>query len=418
MMGFATSTFAAGELLGNYVFGQLLGLSELPCTTTTDVDYDVFKKVPVMFRVYAMVYFVSTLLGTILLPDPKEVMLRVRLHGVLEVQPQKTNKDEHIGDIQAVVRTARHYQTLIKKKLYVLLLPVMTLTVSACGSLVIENVSQIGLKINNLSEDSVTSAETWATLSGVVGRLVWGIVADAIGYHLAMAVIGILSGSLYFSLTYIKIAGFFQLWTCMMAFTFAGNFATVPTAVTELFGSEKFSIYFPIAYAGIAFGVAISYGQSSNLVSSFDDGTRTTVVTLSFVVGLANLIIFPLRYLRFADPGCSATNSNPTSSKAVSSSGLIQHSSVDISQRNLRSCSSLNSSNDMIPTADPTPLFAPQNRQFSALPETSLTSLPSITNCHRKFSTLPRSPSPSVDSPPPPTQHVGRMPTTISPPQA
>ena len=412
MMGFATSTFAAGELLGDFVFGQLLGLSELPATTATVVAYDVFKKIPNMFRVFAVIYFISTLLGTLILPDPKEVMLRVRLHGLLEV-PEKTNDVD--GDVQGVARTAKYYQAIFRKRLYVLLLPVMTITMSACGSLVIDNTSQIGLRINNLSDDSVTTAATWATLSGVVGRLVWGVVADAVGYHLTMGCISILTGALYFSFSYTKIAGFFQLWTCMMSFAFAGNFATIPTAVTELFGREQFSIYFPIAYFGIAFGVAISCGQSSNLVSSLNDGSRTTIVVLSFIVGFSNLLIFPLRYLRFADPGCTTT-SNHTSSKAVSSSGLIHHSSAEVSQRNLRSCSSLNSSNDLIPTADPAPSFAPQHRQFSALPETSLTSLPSISNCHRKFSTLPRSPSPIVDSPPPP--HISRMASTISPPHA
>eukprot|EP01059_Diplonema_ambulator_P013116 TRINITY_DN23644_c0_g1_i1.p1 TRINITY_DN23644_c0_g1~~TRINITY_DN23644_c0_g1_i1.p1 ORF type:complete len:554 (+),score=72.54 TRINITY_DN23644_c0_g1_i1:66-1664(+) len=376
MIGFATSCFATGEIVTYYFMGYLLDLTQLPLNDEEEIPYENFKHVPSMFRYSAMLFMCSVLVGGFLLPEPKEIMV----HGVVQYSPFISFQPEE----ENRPRFAK------VKKWYFWLLPTMTYISFTAGTLVAMNYVDVGVRLTSISRDTASKIGDWAVISGIIGRLIWGLIADAFGYHNALLAVGVSMASLVLSFGFIHNTGLFHFWSCLLYFAWSGNAAVLPTTVAELFGSTDFTLHFSITYAAAAGGILSAALLSTPFTDSFDNG-QASLMVMAFIIGTGNMLIFPLRYYNDKDdaehlsghPSISQTNSG-SARQGAAAAATAQPNVTGTT--NKTTTSSHNSSDQ--------PEFFSAFRSYSRTPAGSYQ--PEISpprHPPRRFSTLPRASS-------------------------
>eukprot|EP00754_Rhynchopus_humris_P036683 Rhum_TRINITY_DN18777_c0_g1::Rhum_TRINITY_DN18777_c0_g1_i1::g.168385::m.168385 len=331
LIGFTTACFSAGEIVQNQIAAYLLDLSSLPGEDST-IPYEVYKRLPWLFRSLSLIYVCCLVVGTVALPDPKEVMLRVQFDarynfdGAAQHVPSPTSHHLRLSQLFSRGEPPANSPSWNKdgllaryplvKQWYFWLLPLMAFITFFAGSLVTTNAAGIRERVvaGGGTDDSFDS-EKWAHVSGLAGRLAWGLVADALGYHYALVGSACLSGSFILSYGFVRNISLFHMWTCCVWFSWAGAPAVIPTAVGEIIrdgmNAEHFAFYYPLVFLGSGFGLAAAYAVRTKFLSLLDDELTGTLVALAFIVGTAALFMFPVRYYR--TPGSSGSE-HPVSS--------------------------------------------------------------------------------------------------------
>ena len=399
LMGFASACFASGELVQNVITAVLLRLDEMPGEDDV-VEYEVYKRLPFALRLLALYYASALFAGAVCLPDPKEVMLRVQFeaqyHLLQRGRPRSqtltgsTNDPAFDGPNAAEENTRtglRHVRDLVEKlccgqggiytgyplvrEWWFWLLPVMTFCTYVSGTLVTQNYSDIRLQVvASTAEDDTFDAEIWARVASIAGRLIWGMVSDAAGYHYALMGVSVTSGAFCLSYPFVRNNGLFHMWSAIIFFAWSGNPAIVPAFVSEMLGGNEFSVYYPLVALGACFGIGVGYAVSDSFVDTL--GTPTLVV-MAALMGLSNIAIFPVRYFRTPSEEQQITSgkwpsgsqeqvSNKDRQSEQTQSGGIENQNSGAMQRgHARSNSSSSQQFDFPPAGGVSDL----NRQFS-----------------------------------------------------
>ena len=102
--------------------------------------------------------------------------------------------------------------------------------------------------------DFVLVASLAALFNGA-GRIVWGKIADSIGFKMTMMIMFVIQAILmllYFATNVNWF--FFLLMTCLIFFCFGGNLALFPTGTSDLFGSKNMGKNYGFIFIG--YGIA------------------------------------------------------------------------------------------------------------------------------------------------------------------
>eukprot|EP00755_Sulcionema_specki_P019510 Sspe_Gene.69657::Locus_41071_Transcript_1_1_Confidence_1.000_Length_2351::g.69657::m.69657 len=421
MLGLVTGAVVLGAIVLNYIMGKLLGRSELDCDTSVVIEKEVYDKIPMMFRVVACYVAGSVGIGSICLPKPREVKLwkyspppadsllslphphgdhrsanaltptyHSFLNSRIQNQPETTPPSQ-------VPRGTKLLQTG-----HFWLLPIMAFIFSINGSIIEQNYRDIGTEVTGLTVTDASNVCNYLLLSSLIGRILWGLLSDMVGYHVTLLSISVVMGSLLMSYGFIHSAGVFQLWTCLLFFAFNGIYSGLPAAVAHIFGTENFTFNYSIAFLGLGFGSGVAALMSSLVRDSLNKG-QTMLIVMAFLAGSANLLIFPVRFIFTMSSESSQGHMNShTRQSSVRSASYLRAPSASSSTASLRSpreTPTIRTSprrpappprgkrgSGQTPHLEGVSLWEQHCRTNSVISETSITATPST---RKFFSTLP-----------------------------
>eukprot|EP01035_Chromulina_nebulosa_P019271 gene19271-25128_t len=200
---------------------------------------EVYENFPKMLRTLAFIYAGVSLVGTILVSEPKEI--------------KSDDKSK-----AAAVETEVPGLTLVEsgKTAQFWLLWSMAITSASAGLNVASVYKQFAALAPALKGDSFQAlVGGFGALSNGFGRLFWGTISDKIGFKNSFATLTILQAIVHFLYPYSKSSkGLFLSMTCLCYFCLAGNFALIPPAVLRIFGPKSGATIYGVIYS--AFGVA------------------------------------------------------------------------------------------------------------------------------------------------------------------
>jgi OFA family oxalate/formate antiporter-like MFS transporter len=130
-------------------------------------------------------------------------------------------------------------------------------------------------------------------LSNGFGRLLWGLIADKIGFKKSFTILTLLQMTLmatYSSSIWSKQV--FAAHTCMLFFCLAGNLALMPSAAQRMFGPRAGATTYGVMFS--AFGIASVFGSSLTKALSASYGWAGTFNVLAVLSVLATVIVSQL----------------------------------------------------------------------------------------------------------------------------
>lgn len=111
--------------------------------------------------------------------------------------------------------------------------------------------------------EQVTTDDRFLSIVGAVsscfnllGRILWGVMADVTSYKLALVLQVAMSTCLLFTFYATSAGGkaMFAIWLCSMFFCIGGNFSLYPSLVAQLYGTENIGINYSLVYSSQIFG--------------------------------------------------------------------------------------------------------------------------------------------------------------------
>ncbi|KAJ9452314.1 hypothetical protein DIPPA_00993 [Diplonema papillatum] len=293
MTGFVFSCVATGELLHCYILGGVLGLSQLPEDTDASIVYEVHKKMPWMMRVLALCFLGCQILGGLIIPEPHEIK-RVS---------QPSNEPSRFLALApkslSVLHVSKPRRRLLQKWYFWLFL-LMVLGNFTAGTLVTLNYIDVGVNVASLSRHTASTSADWVIVAAAVGRLIWGLLIDAFGCIPATMGVTVLCGASYLAYGFIRNAGLYHLWSTIVFFNWEGNLVVLPTVCIELFGRPGFAFHYPLVFQCTTIGTVFAILLSGSFRDSILNKT-TSMISIAFIVGCLNLLLYPVKYYSTKD---------------------------------------------------------------------------------------------------------------------
>jgi len=250
--GFITGVAVAGFGLGSFVFNYLIKFLANPQgLQSNDPKFaaEMAKTVPIMFVVLGIIYLIAIIIGSKTLQNPPDGWLP---EGWTPAAPKKGS-----------LVSSRNYERkeLVRMRQSYLLMFAFLLS-AMCGLIVIGSFAAFATSTDAQGNyiyaigtvDFVLVASLAALFNGT-GRIVWGKIADSIGFKMTMMIMFVIQAILMFLYFTTNVNWvFFLLMTCLIFFCFGGNLALFPTGTSDLFGSKNLGKNYGFIFIG--YGVA------------------------------------------------------------------------------------------------------------------------------------------------------------------
>ena len=266
--GIAVAGFGAGAFLFNYLIKWFSVLT-----------------VPIMFLLLGIIYLAFVVGGAMTLTNPPEGWTPAGW------TPPPPSEDTGISGLDL------NRKEMVKLHQFWILWAAFILT-AICGLMTIGAYSSFAKSdatylINNI--DFLVLVGSLAALFNGIGRVFWGKMSDIIFYKKAMMISFIIQAFLMLTLFFTSGSNvFFLIWVCSIYFCYGGNFATFPTATSDLFGTKNLGENYGIVFT--AYGIAGFLGATMVLtfVTLFG-GYMVLFIAMGIMSILAAIIIFILK---------------------------------------------------------------------------------------------------------------------------
>jgi len=139
-------------------------------------------------------------------------------------------------------------------------------------------------------------AAFWFWISAAAGGVVWGVFSDRFSQRLMLFAMFLIQTAVFFSFFFIcSGAKGLILATCLVGFTFGGNFALFPVLAAEGYGdrnfSRNYSLLFTAALIAAIFGLLVSAPLKDALGIGGDPSRWIRLFTVSGVFSVASTVI-------------------------------------------------------------------------------------------------------------------------------
>jgi OFA family oxalate/formate antiporter-like MFS transporter len=246
--GVAVAGFGAGSFVFNYVIKFLANPQGLQ-SNDSKFPAEMAKTVPIMFVVLGIIYLIAIIIGSKTLQNPPDGWVP---EGWTPSAPK-----------QGSLVSSRNYERkeLVRMRQSYLLMFAFLLS-AMCGLIVIGSFAAFATSTDSRGDyiyaigtvDFVLVASLAALFNGA-GRIVWGKIADSIGFKMTMMIMFVIQAILMFLYFTTNVNWvFFLLMTCLIFFCFGGNLALFPTGTSDLFGSKNLGKNYGFIFIG--YGVA------------------------------------------------------------------------------------------------------------------------------------------------------------------
>jgi len=250
--GLITGVAVAGFGLGSFIFNYLIKyLANPQGLLSNDPKFatEMIKTVPMMFVVLGIVYVIVIIIGSKTLQNPPD---GYKPEGWTPAPPK-----------QGSLVSSRDYERkeIVRMRQSYLLMFAFLLS-AMCGLIVIGSFAAFATSTDSTGKfiyaigtvDFVLVASAAAIFNGA-GRIVWGKIADSIGFKMTMMIMFVIQAILmllYFTTNVNWV--YFLIMTCLIYFCFGGNLALFPTGTSDLYGNKNLGKNYGFIFIG--YGVA------------------------------------------------------------------------------------------------------------------------------------------------------------------
>ena len=270
--------FGAGGFIFNLIGTKLVnpkGLNPVNGAFPQEV-YDNFPK---MLRTLSLLYALTATIGSSMISEPPVKVTTASTKTVASVLPG-------VG-VSEALNTPQFW-----------LMWAMIIASASASLNVAASYKMYAMSSETLSGDSFQAAiGGFGALFNGGGRLIWGLIADKIGFKSSFTILTILQASLMLSYSFAtgsRLA--FAANTCMLFFCLAGNLALMPSAAQKMFGPKAGATIYGIMFS--AFGIASVFGSmlTKALAASYGwPGTFNTLAGLSLVATAIVTFLTPIQ---------------------------------------------------------------------------------------------------------------------------
>ncbi|MHA1776629.1 MAG: L-lactate MFS transporter [Promethearchaeota archaeon] len=279
--GIAVAGFGAGAFIFNLIATAYVN----PQKIVDPSDPSILARVPGLFILLAIIYFVMIIAGSITLRNPPEGYIP---KGWTPPAPKEGEAPE-LG-----VEIPRNQA--IKLPQFWILWGMFVLT-AAAGLFTIGYYSTFGKDATWSSDVFLSSVGSWAALFNGLGRIVWGKLADIMGYKkVHLITFGFQSVLMLTFALSINSQVMFFIWVCLIYFCFGGNFSLYPTGTADLFGAKNLGPNYGVIFT--AYGIAGVTGAvlAKPLGSALGPwGLFVTMGILGIIALVLNFILKPIK---------------------------------------------------------------------------------------------------------------------------
>ena len=209
-------------------------------------------------------------------------------------------------------------QMITKPNFY--LLWIMFLCVGTATALVSSLYKSFGLEKVTRDDQFLTIAGSVSAFFNLLGRILWGVLADLTTYKLAFVLQGAMMSSLLVTFYATSEVGkvMFFFWICGIFFCIGGYFSLFPTATARGFGQHNVSVNYGLLFTSQIVGGALAGFISQKLVLLIDwYGVFFLVGGLSCVEFIIALVYRHKRYIRLRRPDDLHTSATRSEESAI-----------------------------------------------------------------------------------------------------
>ena len=256
---------------------------------------DLLERVPYSFLILGGTYAVMQLIGCVFLVDPPPPKIYVQLSQNDDGPIQEDSKSTTLSTKQQKESPSHEdvkpLKMLLRLNFY--LLWIMFMLAGLSTSFLTSLYKQFGLE--EFGNDHFLSAVgSVSSVFNLLGRLLWGLLADIVTYKFALVLeIGFMT-FLLFTL-FITTAGghwMFLFWMCGLYFCIGGNFSLFPASIARSFGQKYVGVNYGLLFTSQIVGSIISALLASQLVTVINWWGMFFVLSGLTSVGLLTAICY------------------------------------------------------------------------------------------------------------------------------
>lgn len=336
--GLVTGIIVAGFGGGSFIFGLIAThivnphQTNIASTGSTDgyysPDSEVVKRVPLMFAILSIFYFLLITIGIFLISDPADtlenatyearsivvdenqeepglVMTNQKSSSVISpiqsslyqaastVDPEQDNNSSNeskVEDNTGLITVDISPRELIKIPLAYHLASCFILT--TVGGMYLAGTYKVYAQKSFSSELFLSTIGSIASVFNAVGRIFWGGLADRIGVLETLLIMSFIFSIIIFTYSFSPLlheAGF-TIWTFAIFFFEGANFALYLPMTVQLFGSKYASSNYGLIFSCYSFCNVINITLLAKYNANFEDST--TLMGFVTLVGFINLLFF------------------------------------------------------------------------------------------------------------------------------
>ena len=313
--GFGLSALIFNAVQTGYINPNNKEPDEIPNIDKPDERYftdpDLLNRIPNIFLILGGTFAIMQLVGAIFLVNPLPPLDNSENHPILSSdQSHDQRKDSSSlsysvrkSSITAAERNdvALHIITplrlLIKPNFYILW--IMFFCLGTSFSFITTLYKSFGLEEVTRDDHFLTIAGSVSSFFNLLGRLLWGALADCTTYKFAFVIQGALMTCLVATFYATSAAGkvMFFFWICGIFFVGSGSYALFPTAVAQSFGLDYMSINYGLLFTSQTVGGIMAAVISQTLVDHIDwYGTFFVLAGLNVVEYILVIFYYHKKY--------------------------------------------------------------------------------------------------------------------------
>jgi len=335
--GLVTGLIVAGFGLGSFIFGLIAthivnpNQTNIVSTGSTDgyynPDSEVVNRVPLMFAILSIFYFLLITIGVFLISDPAETLENTidetrnvileenqeesglamttqkssvqisssqsssyQAASTIDPEQYNLNNETKVEDNGVLIPIDISPKELIKIPLAYHLASCLILT--TVGGMYLAGTYKVYAQKSFSSELFLSTIGSVASIFNAGGRIFWGSLADRIGVLETLLIMSFIFSIIIFTYSFSPLlheVGF-TLWTFAIFFFEGANFALYLPLTVQLFGSKYSSSNYGLIFSCYSFCNVINITLLAKNNANFEDAT--TLMGFVTLVGFINLLFF------------------------------------------------------------------------------------------------------------------------------